>query len=119
MHIVMAVENDNSGPMSDKDKDMTRRFGGEAHDEHIEKKDTDDDSDDEKESSKDDKKATDKRAPIRSLFMRSETAGEDAKVEQTKIPKVNRNLFAGILKDDVKTDSSEVTAVEHSVSSKR
>ena len=105
----MAVENDNSSSMSDKDRDMTRRFGGEARDEHIEKKDNDDDSDDEKESSKDSKKSDDKRPLKRALFIRSDDAESGKEKHTQSTVEKARKGFLGLLREEDQPSSEPGT----------
>ncbi len=84
-------EEDKSQSMSDKDRTMANRFGGEANEDAPEK----DDDDDEKDEKKDEK-----RPPKRALFLPAEKDESASSVEKTEEDKPKRNLFSGFLRTD-------------------
>ena len=106
-------EEDKSQSMSDKDRTMANRFGGEGKEDAPEKDDDDDE--------KDEKKDT-KQPPKRALFLSNNKEDTAESSEKTEEQKPKRNLFSGLLKKDVEeaekpdeTQSAELPPEESDV----
>ncbi len=83
-------EEDKSASLSDKDKDMANRYGGEKNEDKSEK----DDDDDEKETK------DEKRPPKRALFLEKEKQDSNADKEKAAAEAPKRRLFEGLLKQE-------------------
>lgn len=94
-------EEDKPQSMSDKDRTMANRFGGEANEGASEK----DDDDDEK-----DEKKNEKQPPKRALFLPKEKDVTRESSEKTDEQKPKRNLFSGLLKKDAEVAEKPVEA---------
>lgn len=101
---IMSAENNNTHSMSDKDREMSRRFGNESKEPTADDMEIDDDDEETVTDKKDDK-----RAPKRALFFAEEQAKKASEKDKQNEPKVEKNILKDLFRivDETEEDSQE------------